>query len=114
MRVDFERAGGDEIESAAGRHRETLHIIKSRQDPEVERRDDFAQFAFTEVERNWTSVFVDQQIGQGTDAEGLQELVPGRRHPTYLVIDGRFFQSVADLVGAAGEYRAAPRRDKTL
>ena len=50
LRVDFERAGGDEIESAAGRHREALHIIKSRQDPEVERRDDCARFAFTEVE----------------------------------------------------------------
>ena len=42
LRIDFEGAGGDEIEPAARWHGEALHIVKSGQDADVERRDDFA------------------------------------------------------------------------
>ena len=40
--------------------------------------------------------------------------MPGRRHSSHLVVDRFPFATVADLIGATGEYRAASRSQKAL
>ena len=42
LRIDFERASGDEIKPAPAWRGKALHIVKSGQHPEVKGRDDFA------------------------------------------------------------------------
>ena len=107
LRIDFEGAGGDEIEPAARWHGEALHIVKSGQDADVERRDDFAYACVAQFQCNGPGVFVDQQVWDGSDTEGFEYVLPGRRHSSHLVVDCLPFAAVADLIGATGEYRAA-------
>ena len=42
LRIDFERASGDEVKPTAAWRGKALHVVKSGQHPEVKGRDDFA------------------------------------------------------------------------
>ena len=102
LRIDFERASGDEIKSAATWRGKALHVVKSGQHPEVKGRDDFAH-----VEDDRPGVFIDEQVRYRPDAKGLEQLSPSRRRVVYPIGNRVLLWSVADLVGAAGEHCTA-------